>query len=460
MSYLTLDVGDLKKDVEIQFTSEKVFIRYSLWEISLKADLVSKDSILSDFLNRKIQPCIAAAYPSLNPLIYLLDVQGCFVPKKKSFYQLREVKDIFDSFKSQWYSIYYSHPLWNIVRNGQATKASLLAWITHNYHISRSAGIVAARMSIMTRSSELSDFFKQDSLDEFWHCDSYYSVNISKAFGISREIFLNERPLVSSLAFEEHTLQIAESDSLSHLLIAYFQESSITFEDDSYEFYKQVEEKYQMENFFDSWKKHIQIDVDNEHASGLANLLKSNEKISIDRFQLALTNAWLAFYYLYSALTEIQEKFHVMQTFNKTEENSSLLSKYSLSNMTQTDANYLTQGINKSAFRALSFARDHNSIMKCGLIAKKTSRIFPTELETFPENPWCVALINYLLEKATNPNHWLETIKYLSSKIAEFSFINNILDNDVRLEKEISFDEILERCMSSKDKITKTFIEN
>lgn len=414
----------LKDSVSIISDEDTVRIAYALWEVTIPREWARAHPEVEKVLQRHMTSREALQFPEARPLITLLSAQGCFNPLRKARYSLREIKTLFDPLRSQWYAEYYAHPAWQRLREGQASRNGLLAWLVHNYHISRAAGVVAARMAMSNRdySKNWSSFFKQDALDEYWHCDAYYSLDTPLLKGISFEQIKAYIPLPSSLAFEEHTLRMAEQGSLGHLLIAYFQESSIAFLQDCCAFYQDVEQEYGIHQFFSPWQKHIQIDVDQGHADGLAKLFDDGREVESHLVEKALQEAWLAFYFLRSALDDIltQDVEGPMIVRSPVVASSYINSLYALleahqykdkllATIPENELTYLRRELMKSAFGALSIARTHDEIIACGRWAHRLSLVCAQSknIELSSLNPWCVALGHHFQEAIHNPAIWL-----------------------------------------------------
>jgi hypothetical protein len=447
--------GVLRDAVAVTFAPDKVRIQHALWQVDLPASWVQHHPLVRALLERQRTKTDALADRDAAPLAQLLDAQGCFVPERKPSYTLREVRALFDPLRSQWYAEYYAHPLWDRLRSGRASLNELLAWLLHNYHVSRSAGVAGARMAAMGRNAHWQSFFARDALDEYWHCDAYYFID-APHLRVSAEDVKDYVPLPSSLAFEQHTLEVAERDPLGHLLIAWFQESSVTFEDDSNGFYRAVESAYGIPEFFRRWKQHIRIDVEHGHAQGLCELLESDEEVDAATVESALRDAWLAFELLRSSLDEIRSQARVgrdlrlrlpirdgaldptanaflletpflpsepQRVFGNTEQlynwytSTRPLLLGDIETTLEVDAIFLLQGVLRSSFRALGFAREHDEIMTCGRLCQLLSLDLQDVPAAAPTSPWSVALVDHLLEAATHPVVWATLVDLLLHRV-------------------------------------------
>src|SRR4029077_634797 len=191
------------------------------------------------------------------------------------------------------------------------SRAELTAWMIHNYHVSRSAGVIAARMATGSRNPDLKAFFREDALEEYWHCDAFYFVEQS-GINLTAADVKNYVPLPASTAFEDHALRAAEEDPLGHLLIAYFQESSIIFRQDSERFYDSIEANYGLKDAFNGWRKHMSLDLDHDHAGELEARFDDKRVITLGDARASLRIVQLAQYFLLKALDQIAEHSHVV----------------------------------------------------------------------------------------------------------------------------------------------------
>jgi hypothetical protein len=439
----------------VAFAADRVRVQHALWQVDLPAAWVDDHPVVHALLSRRQTKAGALADPHAAPLVRLLDAQGCFVPEPKPSYALRELGALFEPLRSQWYATYYAHPLWDRLRSGRASHNELLAWLLHNYHVSRTAGVAAARMATMGRRPAWHPFFAADALEEHWHFDAYYSIDAPK-LRVSVEDVKASVPLPSSLAFEQHLLEVAERDPLGHVLIACFQESSIAFVDDSEGFYRAVESAYGIPEFFRRWKQHIRVDVDHGHARRLQRLLDCDEEVDAATVETALRDAWLAFSFLLGSLDEIHQQARPPRELRlrlpirdgsldptKTMlvpecvlpstpprrvlgDAQGLYRWYTSSRprlgvdtepLLEADAVFLLQGVLRSSLRALGFAREHDEIMACGRLCQLLSLDLQDVPAAMPTSPWSVALVDHLLEAAPFTVLWATLVDMLLFRV-------------------------------------------
>lgn len=284
-----------------------VSLRHSFWELSLPKDWVDRTPRLSDFFDRQIpaQKLNADTSPELRGLLQLLKEQGCLsYPDQQESYTLKEIKELFTNLCAQWYGAYYAHPLWQRLRDGSLSINALVAWLIHNYHVSRSAGMSDARCATRLLKLGLRPRFAHNALEEYSHCDDFYFVRHPK-LSLADDEVKNYVHLPSSLAFDHQMLRMAEDDWLGHVLVSFFQESTVRFLDDCKTFYQVVERNYGIEDFFAPWQRHIELDLEYGHASNFAFILSADESISKTDMVTSLRNARFTFEFLVSALDAI-----------------------------------------------------------------------------------------------------------------------------------------------------------
>lgn len=297
--------GWIRAEVQVLTDSDADRIVFSHWEVALPRGFIAANLELQQILRGNAPASSLATDSQVGRVLALLQAQGCFTElAADAACSGRELRRHFDKLRSLWYASYYAHPIWARLRSGLANRNELFAWVVHNYHVSRVAGPVAARCATSMHPDAYRDRFLDDAFEEFWHADAYYFVR-HPSLSVSDAHIKAYVPLTATRAFELHTLQTASCDSLGHTLIAYFQESSVHFFDDCAKFYATVEQAYGLEDFFEPWKEHMRVDLNQGHAAGVAALLDSDELIPAADRNLALRAAWIGYRYLYEALNDI-----------------------------------------------------------------------------------------------------------------------------------------------------------
>jgi len=386
-------------------------------------------------LNREIGvDALVSQDKQVNGVVEFLKLQDCFFHSKaKAEYSLREIREIFEPIAIDWYARYYNHPLWNRLRRGELNLNGFVAWVLHNYHVSRAAGKSSARCAVLFPKRELRGFFRSDVLEEYWHCDSFYFVR-HPALSLSDEDLKNYVPLPASLAFEQHTIMVADTDWLAYLLISYFQESSIRFYADCQDFYREVEDAYQLPGFFNTWTAHIRLDFDHGHADNFTEILNSPETVSHEHFVRSLATAWFAFSFLYSALDQIESEAakcravtlrnpirgwtldpatnSLCQVAGKPQGTNLLelandFVSIHRSHLPETQpVDFLTNGLIEALFYSMSLATEHDEIIVLGQLIEE----FPPPAKLTPERDISVAaiaIVSFLRAQAVRPRSLL-----------------------------------------------------
>jgi hypothetical protein len=383
-------------------------ISFADWQVDVPRDALGDAPELRDLAaTRRVRR--EHCTPSTAALITLLEAQGCFLPTIAGDVALRDVVALFQPIRSKLYADYYAHPLWHRLGSGEASKAELTAWVIHNYHISRSAGVIAARMAMRASRGRLRAFFRDDALDEFWHCDAFYFVDNPNLTLDARKVKAYV-PLAASTAFEDVALRAADEDWLGHLLIAYFQESSIIFRHDSEQFYDSVERHYALPGFFAGWRRHMSLDAEQGHADGLKGLFASDRRVSLPEIAGSIRCMQLAHFFLVKALDQIAAHADLETDAVDLRQPASLVKRDGRRDRLNAGTgdpawgNCLLGSLHEAAFRGLAFARTHDEIMTAGRLSAALKEHAVRLTGTFRqlENPWLVAVHDFLLERSTN----------------------------------------------------------
>jgi hypothetical protein len=430
-----MDQGRLRDGVRVAAVGEEVIVHHRFVELGLPRSWVDKTPEIRAILNREIgADALVSQDKQVNGIVELLKLQDCFFySRAKAEYSLLEIKDIFEPIVLDWFARYYSHPVWNKLRRGELNLNGFVAWVLHNYHVSRAAGKSGARCAVLFPRSELRKFFRSDVLEEFWHCDAFYFVRHA-ALSISDDDVKNYIPLPASLAFEQYTVAVAETDWLAHLLISYFQESSIRFYDDCQEFYGEVEAAYKLPDFFRPWTAHMRLDFDHGHSDNFVELLSSSETVSHELFARSLATAWFAFSFLCSALDQIETEAakgtavtlrrpirggildpstsslcHIvgnLEGTNLLELVNTFALVIGLQSVEPEDAAFLTNGVVQALFYAMSLSTEHDEIIVLG----KLIEAFPSNEDPGVQGGTSVAamaIVSFLRAQAVSPKSLL-----------------------------------------------------
>lgn len=369
-----ISYGWLRPEVQITSGEEADCIRFAHWEVRLPRGALGDRDLLT--LLKPASP-VACRHdePEVAGLLALLDAQGCFQRSESpSPCSMQELGRRFDRLRSAWHSEYYAHPLWLRLRSGEASRNELLAWVIHNYHISRVAGAAAARCASRPYGPEFRQRFLEDTLDEYWHVDAYYFVRHA-GLTVRDEDVKNYVPLAGSRAFELLALQVADRYPLGHLLIAYFQESTAVFVEDCVSFYGEVERAYDLPGFFDPWVAHMRLDIDQGHAKGLSELFDNQHIVAPDEQSEAFRCAYLAYSFLRASLDQILEQTRGDDSLEfRTPSQFIGIECQSASPVSHDYQDRLTLELSSSALQAtlccLGRTLDHDAVMALGRLCR------------------------------------------------------------------------------------------
>ncbi len=451
----------LKNGVEVLQKDDKTTIKYALWEIDVENDWLKEHKDFHEiFARQKDIHEVNFNTPEEKNLIELLEKQGCFEELEKSVYQGKEIYEIFQHVVNVWYSKYYQHPIWEKLLEGCSIN-QFVSWLIQNYHLSRSAGVTDSRCAIFLPYVELRSTFKQNAIEEYWHCDAFYFVNHPK-LKIPRSEIKNYIPLRSSIAFDQQMLQLAEKDPLAYIMVSYFQENSANFFYDCKSFYKTIEDKYGLEGFFRPWEKHLSYDFEYDHGDRYGELFLKFDNTPKETLLKSFKNSAIAVGYLFEAFDEIlnqpeTSRIMLRQPISINGESSlipqllgdEILSKDLVSEKNHLDlchkvvnsyfkhhlsklidsnklpqilqnkkiVDYMREALSNAAFRGASFSYNHDEILTLGFIAQHLQK-HDVDITCIPnkDSEW-TALINYMLESSLKPKNLILSFYYLNQLI-------------------------------------------
>jgi hypothetical protein len=388
--------GVLRSTVRVLADGDVVRIATPLAELALPRAWVDGEPAAWPLLTRNLAVSeIPVTSPQLAAVVAFLDDCGAIERlSPRASYTSREIRRWFDAVILDWYAAYYAHPLWAELRAGTLDPGRLLAWVIHNYHVSRAAGISSARCAVRFPRHDLRGALERDTLEEFWHCDAFYFV-VHPRLTVDPDAVKRSLPLPATLAVEQQALRMAEDDWLGYLLFAYFQESSIRFLRDAKSFYKDVEQRYRLDAFFGSWLAHISLDLRHGHADVLGALLDTSHTFTATEAHASVRNAWMAYRFLLASLDEIM-------TTPPSEEPRPLRQSGTLAAavprfvVPNDDGPFLLVRATAAFFHALSHATHHDEVMAFGTLARNGVALRDAE----PQPPrwaaslWATALAN------------------------------------------------------------------
>ena len=296
----------LRETVHIIPSKDGIELRFSVWGIELPLAFTNDpNSRFAAFLQRQASSSdLKSEQQPIQKLLLLLLHQGCLVPaNRQEFYQLSEVKALYISFCNEWYGRYYSHRLWETMRDREIPISILRQWVSRTYFLSRFAGVTASAASLNCPYPPVRQAFQKSAIEEYSHCRDYYSPPV-QLFPASLGYTAGIEPLASFVAFDQQMLYIAKNDWLAHLFVALFQERTAKFRHEANHLYCRIEDQLGIDGLFDGWRTHISFDEEHSHEGDLDHLFDQNISIPCEQLQRSFEEGALTIDILVSGLGE------------------------------------------------------------------------------------------------------------------------------------------------------------
>lgn len=298
--------GYLRHGVRVVWSSDVVSISHGFWATDLPAAWVAATPVMQRFLDRRLSvEDLGAADRSVQAVVTLLEAQGCLsFADDQDTYSLIQVRELFEQLSAAWYGRYYAHPVWDRLRDGSLSPNAMVSWLLYTYHLSRSAGMSAARSATFLRRPGLRGVFARSALEEYSHCEDFFFVRHPNLRVTDRQVH-EAVQLPSCVAFDQQMLRMAEDDWLGHVLAALFQENTAAFHRPATEFHALVSRNYRLGDYFSHWERHVLLDLGESHADQFSALLNSAEQVPRSSLVYSLHDAWITYQFLLGALDDI-----------------------------------------------------------------------------------------------------------------------------------------------------------
>lgn len=410
--------GYLRRSVEVERNGDCLELRFSLWSLTIPVDYIELDSSLAAFFRREL-PAISVRdtrVPSRN-LLALLEAQGCLASAQTPSIPLGEVGKLFHAIAAEWYQDYYSHRLWPMLREGAVNRSQLDAWMLRTYFLSRSAGVTAARCASLCSEPRIRALFAHNAIEEFDHCDRYY-----KHHGV----VVDAMAPVSSIAFDQQMMRLAEADWLAHVFVALFQEKTAAFIRNAKSLYDRLAQRYSLGDRLEPWKEHIAFDIGHGHADAFAKVFNNDTCIERGHFLASVEHARITVCYLLGGLEQIL----------RDDDGTSAISIPRLAGGSFADAlasfrdatrprpqaeqqfTSLADRLQPLAFRALSYCTTHEEILLLGRLCEQASGTAASHAGPVAVTPAQMAVENQLRESAYRPTEFILALGALDHLLA------------------------------------------
>lgn len=228
-------------------------------------------------------------------------------------------------------------------------------------------------------------------------------------------------PLPSSLAFDQQMLRMAEDDWLGHVLVALFQETTASFYDQVREFYRAVEERYDLPGLFHAWLRHTEYDLDHDHAGRLAAVLDTNEEIDRAQLTRSLRQAHFTFSFLLRALDDVlaedrpddaivlRRPAEVLPVFDRSVAAGAPRAP-------ELDRTFLRIDFAHTLLRCMSYAAQHDEVILFGRLCRRAEDAM-SAAAPLPQSGEALAVGNFMREAATRP----ATSPFLLDRLAQLA---------------------------------------
>ncbi len=432
--------GYLRRSVQVATDGDHVDLRFSLWSLRIPSDYIQLDSTLAAFFRREVPvSAVRDSRVRSRNLLSLLEAQGCIASEPFYTSSLREVGKLFHAVAAEWYQDYYSHRLWPMFRETTVSRAQLDAWMLRTYFLSRSAGVTAARCAALCSVPRIRALFAKNSLEEFDHCERYYKP---------KDGSIDAPAPISSLAFDQQMLRLAEEDWLAHVFVALFQEKTAVFVRNARSLYDRLAERFSLGNAFDLWKEHLGFDIAHGHADDFMEAFADDAQIECERFLASVESARVTIAYLIGGLEQIVlADVGAAAEFAPTGGTRTLSEAYDhfcrrTQPLPQVARQCYTFGPRLQAltFRALSYCTAHRDILVLGRLCEYASHALRTSATTGLVSAAQIAVENQLRESSYRPGEFVLALRAL-----DYMLGSELLNESIRHELDRWLSESLER---------------
>lgn len=445
----------LASSVRVVRGADESFVSNAVGTLTLSSAFVASQPLLQSLFSGETVHGVQSAPEPVRGVLEALAHQGCFRLQLAQDLSQDELIERFEPTVGRWHAIYYGHPLWDDLSSGQATRDELIAWMIHNYHISRSAGATDARSAVTAPSAVLRARFSENAIGEYAHCDDFFLIRHPE-LGLTDDDVKNAVQSAGSLAFDQNMLRLAERDWLAHALVSFFQESSVQFYPEIVKFYRSIEVQYGIAGAFEPWIAHMDLDQGEAHADRLRSMLSGGQMLSSAQAREAVWGAAVTFHYLLSALDQIRTNRggalrravragrvdasesslvraaygEVCTTIDATSADGVATAMLALAPRrawrpaahAKDDREFLKSSLTCSLFRALSLSREHHEVMAIGRLCEHYRSAFASirhDMTYFGLRPdaWLVAIANFFHERVAEPETIWAGFRYLAGRI-------------------------------------------
>lgn len=188
-----------------------------------------------------------------------------------------------------WKERLFSHPLWQRLCAGEASRAQFLGWLIESYHFIEGVNDRMALAISECYDHRIRPIFAHHFTEEYDH--SYFFVKSLAAFGYDERTVSSARPLPSTLAILHFMRQCARRDPLQYAVCSGFLESTGDDRLRARDFHDRLAEHYAAEHpgAVKPLVDHVNLDEAYGHNNLMEAIAARLGRIPVERASAALT---------------------------------------------------------------------------------------------------------------------------------------------------------------------------
>jgi len=188
----------------------------------------------------------------------------------------------------RWKNRLFSHPLWQQLVTGEATRSQFIGWLLESYHFIEG---VNERLTLAVAECydlRVRPLFAHHFVEEYDHGDFF--INALNALGFDEPTINSSRPLPSTLAIQNFMRQCARRDPLQYAVCSGFLESTGADRERARTFFAYLAEHYSPDSndVVGPLVGHVQLDESYGHNNMMEGIVEGIGSLPIARASAAL----------------------------------------------------------------------------------------------------------------------------------------------------------------------------
>lgn len=187
-----------------------------------------------------------------------------------------------------WKERLFSHSLWRLLSDGEATQSQFIGWVIENYHFIEGVNDRLALAIAECTDQKLRLIFAQHYVEEWDH--AHFFMKTLNRLGLDAESVLSSRPLPSTLAVLNHMRHCAKRDPLEYAVCSGFLESTGTDRTRGLTFFDELTKHYGNGciDVLRPLADHVRLDESYEHDLSFQKICGQLEQLPRERASNAL----------------------------------------------------------------------------------------------------------------------------------------------------------------------------